>query len=725
MINNLNALGSYSAEWVNKWKKKKFEGASFSWNKSKAASFAKTSIEDLLFDPYFLNGKKWIWPGILETLLEIWEAKKERNINTVLCLGGFGCLPAYAPIKTNSGYTTIGDVKIGDRVLGVDDSGKTTKTCNVINKIYSGKKEVFRVFTSDGLWVDATKEHNFPVVYRRDGRDIHSVWKIGKIIDSLDNHKIGTYIPSFKKVDYITYQDTPKLKIDPWVLGLMLGDGSIREESIHLTSGDDDVAIREEFNKRIKKYGCHLTKQKQDFVYGVTAIVNHKRNNLLRLFKEYGISSKNKFIPEDYFHASKEDRLQLLAGLIDSDGHLNKTSEVTYDFVQKRKNLVEETIRLVSELGGRALLKEKIVNEVIYYRTYITPNFIVPCIAKRKQMSRLPKRDSKKRKVVSYKSLGVMDTFDITLDNKQHTFLSYNDIQCKNSGKTGGIGGLLTWLNWFDFSTRFDPNSDIACPQEVFGLKPTSKVAFIALSKTVKKSKEITFSEMIPPFHSQFNKDYFPVDPRVKSAIRVSGNNTFVIPNTATEAANAGYSIYSYVMDEISFLEVIEESARARGSTAVYDQARASHNSADGRRFSRFKDEGMGILISSVNYDEDYLMTLMRDYYNNKEENPKTYSKVLLPWKANPGKFNMDDGYFYFDTDKFEIIKDPRQIAALEHYYIEPAIEDLIFKEKDTQENPNVLVLEALNNGKIKLKEEDIENAKLSLQASLSSKGGY
>ena len=383
MINNLNALGSYSAEWVNKWKKKKFEGASFSWNKSKAASFAKTSIEDLLFDPYFLNGKKWVWPGILETLLEIWEAKQKYNINTVLCLGGFGV------------------------------------------------------------------------------------------------------------------------------------------------------------------------------------------------------------------------------------------------------------------------------------------------------------------------------------------------------GKTGGIGGLLTWLNWFDFSTRFDPNSDIACPQEVFGLKPTSKVAFIALSKTVKKSKEITFSEMIPPFHSQFNKDYFPVDPRVKSAIRVSGNNTFVIPNTATEAANAGYSIYSYVMDEISFLEVIEESARARGSTAVYDQARASHNSADGRRFSRFKDEGMGILISSVNYDEDYLMTLMRDYYNNKEENPKTYSKVLLPWKANPGKFNMDDGYFYFDTDKFEIIKDPRQIAALEHYYIEPAIEDLIFKEKDTQENPNVLVLEALNNGKIKLKEEDIENAKLSLQASLSSKGGY
>jgi len=272
------------------------------------------------------------------------------------------------------------------------------------------------------------------------------------------------------------------------------------------------------------------------------------------------------------------------------------------------------------------------------------------------------------------------------------------------SGKTAGIGGTLIWLEWFRFSCKYAARSKRACPQEYYKLKPTSKVAFIALSKTVEKSKLITFSEMIPPFLSGFNKDYFPINPRIKSMIDIPGNNTIIFPNTATEAANAGYSIFSFVMDEISFLEIIDGSSRTKGSgSETYDQAAAAYMSAEGRRKSRFRkdgyDDGLGILISSVNYDEDYLVSRIREAYH-KINNKGVFYKVLLPWKVDPDKAVGKD-HFYFDTNKYQVVKDERQIRALDEYYVDVPIEDIIFG--NTDEDPNDKLLLNLENGNLSL----------------------
>ncbi len=268
------------------------------------------------------------------------------------------------------------------------------------------------------------------------------------------------------------------------------------------------------------------------------------------------------------------------------------------------------------------------------------------------------------------------------------------------TGKTEGLGAVLNWLNWYHFSCKFDPNSSNACPQECYGLKPTSKVAFIALSKTLDKSKLITFSAMRSAFNSHFNQEYFPINSRILSRLDIPGNNTMVFPNTATEAANAGWSIFSFVMDEISFLQITDNSSRAMGSSKdVYDQAKEAFDSAEGRMFSRFMYDGMGILISSVNYDEDFLMTKIRKAFRGDISESEVYFKVLLPWKANPGKFNMSKN-FYFDTNKFEIIKDEKEIDLLDKYYIEVPIEQIIFGEN--LNDPNDKLLEDYRNGRIK-----------------------
>ena len=272
------------------------------------------------------------------------------------------------------------------------------------------------------------------------------------------------------------------------------------------------------------------------------------------------------------------------------------------------------------------------------------------------------------------------------------------------TGKTSGFGAVMNWLNWYRFTCRFKEDSPRACPQEYYGLIPTKQVAFIALSKTVEKSKDITFSSMIHCFHTQFNKDYFPVNPRVKSKIVIPGNNTVVFPNTATEAANAGYDIFSFVMDEVSFLQIVDRSSRRLGNKSqCYDQAKEAYESALGRMRSRFKKDGLGILLSSLNYDEDFLMTKIKEAYQGIAEE-EIFFKILLPWKVHPDKFNMTKQYFYFDTDKLQIIEDPGEVALLNKYYVERPVEDIIFG--DRSRDPNDRLLEAYRNGVLTIDDE-------------------
>jgi len=295
---------------------------------------------------------------------------------------------------------------------------------------------------------------------------------------------------------------------------------------------------------------------------------------------------------------------------------------------------------------------------------------------------------------------GIVDTIlDIWEERKKRTIRVICIAAGYGSGKTAGFGAVLNWLNWYEFTCKFNPESNVACPQEYYGQKPTSWVAFIALSKTLDKSKKITFSEMGPSFGSHFNRDYFPVNPNKQSMLEIPGNYTMVFPNTASAASNAGYNVYSFVMDEISFLEVVDTSSRARGKALnPYDQAKEAFDSAYGRMVSRFKNDGMGILISSVNYDEDFLMTKMRKAYESNLEESEVYFKILLPWKVNPKKYSFDK-YFYFDTTKFEIIDNEKEIKALDKYYVDVPMEDVVFGS--SIDDPNDQLLEKVRKGKV------------------------
>lgn len=143
-----------------------------------------------------------------------------------------------------------------------------------------------------------------------------------------------------------------ELPFDPYMIGYWLGDGTTREASI--TS--QDSAVLYYFAKNLPKYKLSLN-HRLGYQYGVTGTGRVNQNVFLNTLKELNLLN-NKHIPMIYKCNSRENRLKLLAGLLDSDGHLDNTGSC-FEFTQKDETLMDDVIYLARSLGFACYKAEK------------------------------------------------------------------------------------------------------------------------------------------------------------------------------------------------------------------------------------------------------------------------------------------------------------------------------------------------------------------------------
>jgi hypothetical protein len=145
--------------------------------------------------------------------------------------------------------------------------------------------------------------------------------------------------------------------IDPYLLGLLLGDGGIKTE-VNFTTADVELVGYVESvlpgNSQIKKvtnsnYGYRITKQ--------NGLINPVTQSLKDM-DLYGCGSNDKFIPKDYLYNSLEVRVSLLQGLMDTDGYVDKKGTVQFTTVSEQ--LCDDVRELVLSLGGTARVNSKI-----------------------------------------------------------------------------------------------------------------------------------------------------------------------------------------------------------------------------------------------------------------------------------------------------------------------------------------------------------------------------
>lgn len=140
-----------------------------------------------------------------------------------------------------------------------------------------------------------------------------------------------------------------KVEIDPYLLGVWLGDGTSDDTSI--TTIDKEILdyLKEESKKLGLECKKRSSKKEDDITYRICYETKNKGKNVFLNFLKEKNLIKNKHIPDEYKINSREVRLKVLAGLIDTDGYYGNDS--LYEITQKNKRLAEDIVFLARSLG--------------------------------------------------------------------------------------------------------------------------------------------------------------------------------------------------------------------------------------------------------------------------------------------------------------------------------------------------------------------------------------
>jgi replicative DNA helicase len=271
----------------------------------------------------------------------------------------------------------VEDVVVGDRLMGPDGNVR-----NVLN-VATGTEQMYWVRQVRGedyrvneshilsLRVPKTKAHRATINGKRVYQSCETTW-------STENLSVREYLTrpkSFKKAAKgyksfgMEFPDST-LEIDPYFLGIWLGDGHSRE----LCITNIDSEILDYCAKYAESFGGSFENcPSSPIIYRMKGCGRLREiMDSLKLIKgRYKKHTGRKHIPMEYIKTSRENRLQLLAGLIDSDGYLGQNSfEVTF----KLKELHENLVLLCRTLGLAVSTSIKLVNGVLYYKANIYGN---------------------------------------------------------------------------------------------------------------------------------------------------------------------------------------------------------------------------------------------------------------------------------------------------------------------------------------------------------------
>jgi len=402
--------------------------------------------------------------------------ENKHFINLFSAANGCGkCLPLDSPIlMANGQWKKLGDIKKGDYVLGHDyDGDKVAVPSRVVETSRAGRKEVFKFYFRDGGYVIASKEHSFPLKFRSGRKSAIKKKRIEEVLDRKINYVGGKL--KFQQPKAIEFKNGGNLPIHPYLLGALLGDGGLTGGSVRFSNIDERIIkkVRSICGKEgfQLNYEDEVTHRIVDMRNGRSKKGHFGQNRLVQHIKQLklDIKSGEKFIPDVYKIASVEERKQLLAGLIDTDGTFS-------EYFTKSKRLAEDFVFLVRTLGGTAKLKERIVNndftkgeDALFYRIYWRFDYELPLSAPEKQRVSKKPVEYTNRFVVKVESVGFVECGDIAIEHPKHCYISYDFISTGNTA----AGALIITAICFG-NIEFDPFYWTPAMQKEFGEPPKS-----------------------------------------------------------------------------------------------------------------------------------------------------------------------------------------------------------------------------------------------------------
>lgn len=258
---------------------------------------------------------------------------------------------ADALVKTPNGWIRMGDIQVGQMLQMPDGS-----VAPVTGVFPQGKQPLYKVTFMDGRSTKVTKEHLWTTFSHRwgkqDTRGVKTVTTdelIQYLKESEERNNDPWYNIFVPTVTHPTVSDKD-LPIDPYALGALLGDGCLSTPSLRFSTMD--VTILDTIRRNLFETDCCFSKDTNIPDWRINGKDIKRAITALGL---YGTKSNTKFIPHEYLEGtSKQQKLDLLAGLLDTDGTVNKTKNVSFCSVSEQ--LTKDVQYLVRSLGGKATI---------------------------------------------------------------------------------------------------------------------------------------------------------------------------------------------------------------------------------------------------------------------------------------------------------------------------------------------------------------------------------
>jgi phosphate starvation-inducible protein PhoH len=270
--------------------------------------------------------------------------------------------PLYSKILTPSGWTTVGQIKIGEYVL--TPTGKKSKVCGIFPQ---GKKHIYEIIFHDGSKTRCCLEHlweiNAPSGWGRRKKGSKKVVNTQYIIDFLKEKEIRKSTTNIS-IDLIEPVNTENidLPIDPYLIGCLIGDGCLTTGTPKFSTKDTQILdkLQEVMGENILIKSCTGNNYDYNFVDPLSR--KNKFNSLTKVLKElriHGKKSYEKIIPSIYLHSGTEQKLNLMKGLMDTDGTVDHKNG-TVSFSTTSEILAKQVQEIIWSLGGICKITSKI-----------------------------------------------------------------------------------------------------------------------------------------------------------------------------------------------------------------------------------------------------------------------------------------------------------------------------------------------------------------------------
>lgn len=358
-----------------------------------------------------------------------------------------GAHPYNQKVFTPLGWRKWKDINIGDELYGT--YGNITK---VIDIPYDKECDVYKITLRDGRKILASDEHLWKIEFHN-RKEIQIMTTLELLKEYKRKRKISDrnplgieYVCSIPKNKGIE-MSYHKTKVDAYTFGLLLGDDSFRYYSCYYTQDPKDLEVE-------RKYiPYNIIKWKAKYAYRINIPNWHK------ILEEYGLynkKSEDKFIPDEYKYNSREVRLNLLKGLMDSDGTLDNKGR--YIIALSSKRMIEDIAFICRSLGYNCSYTIKKtgyrVNDIIkeclpsYALTIFTRDIIANLPRKQKKEKVITNQYSINRelrtKIINIEYVGKQKAKCVTVDSKDNCYLIGDFVTTHNCAKSYFLATIMS-----------------------------------------------------------------------------------------------------------------------------------------------------------------------------------------------------------------------------------------------------------------------------------------